>query len=237
MGELERARVRADDVLRQARERGNHFATAVLPVGPPNLAWLGADDPAEAERRIYEAVGPPFEEANYWYLYQGEYARVHIDLYRGDGLTALQRVERLWAALRRSWFVRLPVFQGVLHDLRAKCALQVAEHQGVAGERRDRLLEAASNDARAMGRSGLAWYAPYIDRTHGIVAAVRGDQPTALARLERSALGFEHLGMGLLAAAVRWRLGGLAQEAQRSAAKAWMITRGVAKPERMVPLC
>jgi hypothetical protein len=237
MGEVGRARILTEAAIHEAAERGNHFADAVLPVGVPNLAWLGADDPEQAERRVHDAIGPPFEEANYWYLYQGEYSRVHIDLYRGDGLAALQRVSRLWKELRRSWFARLPVFQGVLHDLRAKCAVFAAERQVPSGNQRDRLIESAARDANGMSRCGIDWYAPYVHRSLGAVAALRGDREAARVHLERAALGFEHLEMGLLAAGARWRLGGLGDDTQRGAAAAWMRAHGVANPECMAPLC
>lgn len=240
LGELQLVGPRIESTLRQAVDRGDRFAMAILPIGPQNLAWLAADDPDEAERRIAGAVGPAFEERSYWYLYQAELARTQIDVYRGEPGAGIERVDRMWKSLRSGWMLRFPGVRCVLRDLRARCALAAAE-QAPEGEARERLVRRAVKDSRRNRREPFAWFGPYVDRTEGVAAALSGDTVAAVTLLERSSIAFQHLEMGLHSAGVRFRLGALAPTpttaAAQDASALWMREHGVLNPKRMAALC
>lgn len=241
LGELGLLRARLEDALRHADDRGDRFAISLLPIGAPNLAWLAADDPDEAERRVQQAVGGSFEARGDWFLCQGECARTGIELYRGEGLAALRRIERLWVRLRWTWTLRMPATRLVLRDLRAHCALHAAEHEAGTAAEKERLLELALRDARGNRAERQTASQPYALRVEGVVAALRGDHPTARQLLEKAAIGFRHIDMELMEACARWRAAGLdaggSGDGEREAAERWMREHGVVEPERMVRLC
>lgn len=241
MGQLNQVAELLDRCLHDASDSGDEFAKASLPIGIPNLAWLGRDDADEAERRIQEAIGDSFTQRSLWLLYHGEYARGHIDLYRGQGREGLRRIERLWKHLRRGGFLQTPSIRINMHDLLARCALYAAGHEAAHRGEREELIEISRAHARKMQRERTAWAAPFIDRINGVAAALGGDTAQASAFLRRAEQALARQDLGLIRAGTLMRLARLssgepASELRSNAAK-WMTDNGVIDPERMTPLC
>lgn len=239
-GRLGDVKQRMLQYLAEARDRGDEFAASVLPIGIPNLAWLGADDPDEAERRVDEAIGREEERENTWLLYNEGHARGHIVLYRGDADAAHSYVARVSKVLRRRGLLRIPSIAINYADLRARCALLAAE-QASEPAVRDRWLRLALSERTRILRARTSWAMPFADRIQGVVAGLRGETDEARRWLERAALGLQHQGLDLLAAGTRYRLSrflpaGPAEE-MREAAVRWMREHGTTAAERMVPLC
>lgn len=237
LGDLSAASNAMHRVLRQADERGDYFANAILPVGQQNLVWLAEDRPEEAEQKVRRAVGLSFQEDGVWYAYLGEIARAQIDLYRGDGQAGLERIQRLWPLLRSGYLIRMRTIRANVRDLRARCAVAAAEADGVDSSTRASLLRVALDDAHHNRAEPVAWLRPFADRTEGAVRALQGDIAGGADLLERGARGFEHLGMGLYAAGAKRRaalLAGGSESVRRVAvAEQWMRDHGVREPERM----
>jgi hypothetical protein len=114
VGELAR---RLPGLDRDAERRGSLFALArICTLILPSLA---ADEPDEAERRIAECMRRWSRESFHVQHYKGLYAQVQIDLYRGKGPNAWQRIEQQWPALVRSFLLCSQLARVFIHFARA----------------------------------------------------------------------------------------------------------------------
>jgi len=239
-GEYEVLRQHLDQWLSEAEDLGDEFAATLLPIGIQNLTWLGADDPDEAERRVEKAIGPSFGQGSLWYLFHGEIARGHIDLYRGDAGAALERTRKLWKRLRRGGFLQSQSVRILVRDLDGRTSLLAAE-QAPEGSRREELLRRTERTARKMRGERCDWVEPCSARLEGGVLGLRGEEAGARELLERAALGFHHQQLGVLAAGTRCRVAALGRDERSRAleteAHDWLRQHGVRNPSRMIPLC
>ena len=111
-----------------------------------------ADDDPEGARRELDAVMARWSHRGFHVQHGNAFrADVHIDLYRGDGLSAWRRFGSHWAAYRRSQLLRVQILRIELLELRGRTALAAAP----AVRRPGRLLGSAARDAApARPRSG-----------------------------------------------------------------------------------
>jgi hypothetical protein len=241
IGDYEALQQRMPEFLREAEDRGDEFAKSMIPIGVQNLVWLALDDPDEAERQIERAVGPEFEERSLWYLYHAEYARGHIDLYRGRGLAAKKRQERMYRRLDAGLFLRAPTIRVNQHYLHGRAALLAAQTEAGSARERERLIDEAIADARKIRAERANWTEPFAERIFGLAAALRGERQRALEQLERAALGFQHHHFLAIAAGTRLRIAELHEgvEAENRAREAagWLHDHGVRDPARFSPMC
>ncbi|MEO8603800.1 MAG: protein kinase [bacterium] len=237
LGDLANIGRRVHRTLREARERGDQYCLLMIRLGYCNLAWLAADEPDEAQRQARAALAQPFPATFTWPIYQGALAQAHIDLYRGDVAAGHQRMHTAWSALRTGGMLRLQPVRIEMRELRARCAVRAASVPGCAPRERQRLLGFARREIRRLAAEDVAWVAPFADALRGGIAASTGDTATAVDLLENAAQEFDHLDMGLNAAALRFQLAALlpaAEAPQRRAEQAaWMRDHGVRNPDRM----
>ena len=238
-GDLASIGQRIDATLREARERGDQYCLLMIRAGYCSLGWLAVDEVEEAERQARAALTQPFPAAFTWPIYQGALAEAHVALYRGDAATALPQLERAWQRLNAGSMLRLQTVRVEIRELRARSAILAAAAGGSTEERR-RLLRRAGQDLRRLRREDLPWATPFIEALDGQIAALIGDAATARDQLERAALGFEHLDMGLHAAAVRHQLApllvGPAGARLRTEQANWMRDHGIRNPARMAAM-
>src|SRR5262249_8087732 len=125
-------------------------------------------------------------------------ARCEIDLYRGDGRAAFQRMRERWKKLDESFLLLIQVSRTEAHFLRARSALASLSSGDV---RREELIRSAARDARKLEREKTAWAAPMAQLVRAILAKVRGEDP--LPGLLRAEEGFAAADMQLHCRVVR----------------------------------
>jgi hypothetical protein len=133
----------------------------------------------------------------------------HIDLYREDGNAAWERMTRQWPHLQRSLLMRVQLIRIGMRHLRARCAVAKAVAVGIGTGKARALLDTALRDARRVERESMPWGNALAQLIHAAVAAGRGDQAEAAARLEAAAAQLDSSDMCNLAAVARRRHGEL----------------------------
>lgn len=199
-------------LIEEAKSRGDRLAAATLAAGLPNLAWLCMDKPDEAQRRIDEAMSLWGQRDFQLQHYLDLIARVHVDLYLGDGDAAFKRVTAMWPALWRSFYLMVQNFRITLWHLRARAAIAAAvnlkKRKGSPWflwrrARFDELLRSAEGDAGRIAREDMEWAAPLASSLRAAIAAARGRRNEAAIEFGCAAIAFERVDMALYAAAAR----------------------------------
>lgn len=220
--------------LPEAQERGD--ATSLARLSTLTLPQLAENDPDGAEDDLRNRVAQwPQPRLHVWHFHE-LYARVQIDLYRGDGAMAWGRIEQQWPSLVRSLLLRVQLFRVMIHDARARAALAAA----TSAVDPKPFLRVAEQDARQLEREREAWVAPLAGLIRAGVAAFGGETLKAARLLEEAAARFDAVDMPLAAAAARRRLGELTNgEAGRTLIEqsdAWMAGQGIVVPAQMTAL-
>ncbi|MDX1980060.1 MAG: protein kinase, partial [Bryobacteraceae bacterium] len=221
LGEMKDTGKLLDELVAEARDRGDLFAIEYLPLAAFGYAiYLGRGQVEKALDGI-----PELPEDGGWGPAQvlAFRARTSVALYLGEGEAAWDMVERHWSAMRRSGYLRLPMLGDFLLGARARCAIAAA----ASARKPERLLKIALDCAKQMRRSHLAW-----SRAHGLlaeagVASCRGDGDRAAQLLCDGEKALEAVEMGLWLAATRYRMGG----AHRTAALQWFEQQQVKHPQ------
>jgi serine/threonine protein kinase/tetratricopeptide (TPR) repeat protein len=216
--------------LREAKERGDVYAARGLRGWRTNAIWLALDRPDEARAQV-EAVAT--EGRFHLHHYYEMLSRAQIDIYRGDGEDAWQRVERSWPHMKRSMLLRIQSVRIEGQHLRARCALAALGQGDDAAK-----LAVATTAARSIAREKLHWGAPLAQLISAALACHRGDDDDAVARLRAAIEGFEAADMAMYAATARHRLGHLIGGDEGAglvaAAEAWCESESVLRPSAMV---
>jgi len=232
LGELKELARRIPPLLREAEERGDHYAATELVVGRPTIHWLAADD-ADGARAIVTFLMQRWSVESFHIQHFKEMSsHVQIDLYQGRPEDAYARIEELWPALAASMNLRIQFVKIEALDLRARCAIALA---GKSGD--GRVLAVAERDAKRIYGERMTWALPLAESIRAGLCAVRGDLDASRALYESAVRNFEKAEMSLHAAAARRRLGeatgGDAGRELIMAADAWMVGQGVKRPERL----
>ncbi len=210
VGEASR-RIRAQ--LEAAFERGDVYSATDLRLFTSNLAWLVDDDPEGARRVAEEAMAHWSKRGFHAQHYYALYAHGQIDLYLGDGLTALDRLAHAWPLLRSSMLMQVQSVRIETLHLRARCALAAARQDPAKANPWLRLAKA---DGRRLARENSLFAPPMAELTWAAVAVIEGRSRQGEEHLRRAIEGFDAAGMRQYAAAARRRLGALAADASLS---------------------
>jgi tetratricopeptide (TPR) repeat protein len=227
VGEASR-RIRAQ--LEAAFEHGDLYSATDLRLFTSNMAWLADDDPEGARRVAEEAMAHWSKRGFHAQHYYALYAHGQIDLYLGDGVTALDRLAQAWSPLRASMLMQVQSVRLETLHLRARCALAAARQDpGKAGQ----YVRLAKADAKRLGRENSRFALPMAELTWAAIAMIEGRSPDAVGHLRRAIEGFDSAGMGQYAAAARRRLGDLeADVAISEEAVRTMEAEGIRNHER-----
>ena len=163
MGRIADLRRRRSLLDREARARGDRYATRALGTFYATLIRLAADDPPGPESssgmvaaargggRLNLQQTPAFDSL------------MHIDLYRGEVHSARARLDAIWPEYERSMLFRVQLIRIQLLELRARTAIATAERS----RNPDPLLDVAEADAFTLEREGQGWaiaHATYLLR-------------------------------------------------------------------------
>jgi serine/threonine protein kinase len=234
MGRIREASHRVRSQYRAANDRGDLYSAADLRLFLSNLAWLADDDVAGAREAVREAMSLWTHRDFHAQHYYAMYATGQIDLYEGDGVGGLRRIQEVWTGLRSSLLLEVITVSTETAHLRARCALAAA-CQDPAG--RDRYLSLVAADVRWL-RSRHSVLAPaFVELLMAAVDRLRGDDPSCASRLRNAVSMFEALDMAMYAAAAARRLGDLECAApsdidRAEAATEFMRSEGIVNVDR-----
>jgi serine/threonine protein kinase len=223
--------------LSEARDRGDLYAAVEFATGRPAFAWLVNDQVGRARDEIAEAIDPwsrrGFHSQHFW----GLVARVHLELYSGEGLAAWNLLEARWREIAASMILRVKFDLVEIVGLRAKSALALA---ATSSAHRDRLLGSAARDIDRIGRQKLDLTRPVSRLLEAGHASIKGRTDRALLALGEAIEGFDRLEMALHAAVARWRrgqlLGGDEGRALKQSADEYMRAETIKRPDRVVAM-
>jgi serine/threonine protein kinase len=219
--------------LREAQERGDHFAATNLRVGHANLAWLVVDDPAGARQAVTDAMTIWTKEGFHIEHYYALLARVQADLYVGDAHAAVAKLDESWGALRRSFLLRIRAVRVQALFLRARALLAVAERDSSA---RPWKVREVRRLARKLAGEKVPWSVALSLLLSAGACAVDRQDGEALALLARASETAATCDMALHAAVAKrargLRMGGPLGTSLVAEADAWLAAEGVKSPER-----
>jgi hypothetical protein len=229
LGELAALAQMVPDHMRQAEERGDLFAVLSAKVSYSNIYWLISDDAEGARREADDAVNRWSSDGFHVQHFASLTAQVHIDLYRGDGAAAWQRVQAQWRALTGSILFRVQSSRMEAHSLRGRAALAAAG----SATSRPSLLAVVAEHARALAEAGLRHTEAQAHLLRAGAAATQGDRARALVLLDAAVAAADANDLALHAAAARYRRGQLAGDASlRDAGLEFLRRQRVRAPER-----
>ena len=232
LGRLRELRKFTSENLRDAMDRNDLAAATYLRTGTQTLFWLASGDVDAAIRHATEGLAPWAHSTGHLPALMDVQARVHIDLYRGDGASAWRRIVEAWPAFRSSLLLRVFYARVTLLDLRGRAA--VAAAHAAEPSARGPLLAAAERAAARLAAEAGAWPAPLADTIRAGAAAVRGDSARAVAALERAIAGYGAADMRFHAELHRLVLGRRASRADvHREALVWMAREAVSAPEQL----
>jgi hypothetical protein len=237
LGDWNRCATELWPLLREAREHGDLFTATNLLIHSATL-HLAADDLGAARLALVDAIKQWPCQGFYLQHYHALTIEAQTALYAGDAVGAWKLVGERWAALRRSYLLRVQYIRMTLLHLRARCAVAAAASSD--GRPREQLLNSAERDGRALEREAAPWAGALAQVVRAAAAANRQRLPQALDLLEIAVRGLEAADMLLHAAAARrcrgQLLGGEQGRELVRAADAFMATQGISNPVRLTAM-
>ena len=228
LGELAELRRRLGEFLADARDRGNVYALTDMRARL-NLAWLIADEPAEARRQLDDAMRSWTTDGYHVQHFNALLSRVQADLYEGQPAAAVPRIEAGWPALTGSLLMRIQLVRAEAHHLRARAALATL----TAPPTRP-VIKAIEHEIAALAHEKMAWIDPIADLLRAGLLRAQGQSAPAIARLRSAVQGFHAQHMALYAAVSERQLGILLANDEgarlRAGAESWMATQTVRDP-------
>ncbi|MEZ5351990.1 MAG: hypothetical protein R2762_05085 [Bryobacteraceae bacterium] len=187
MGDWQANAVERPKMMENARARGDRYAEVTLPLVTGFYAsYLAGDRPDEAEDLVHRYIARwPRGEFDVQQLYALQ-ALVDLDLYRGDGWRAWNRVETAWDRVRASGLLGISLLQWFTLSCRGRAAVAFAATQGASEGEKRKLLSIATDSARVLLRAKRK----YANGLGCVVAAgvrtIRNDRATAADLLGRA---------------------------------------------------
>lgn len=206
MGKITELRRRRQVLLKEAQERGDLYAQTNLGTYIMALDRLGADDREGAREELQDAISRWTQRGFHVQHHNATLAHTLVELYRGNGLAAWERIREVFPGYRKSFLLRVQQVRTDIVQSRARSALAAA---CANSSNRTSLLRAAASDARRLKRERIPWATASSELISGMMAWARGDETTAAAMLEAAIASFDAADMELHAAAARCRLGQL----------------------------
>jgi hypothetical protein len=234
LGELAELARATEQRLFDARDRGDLFAETIFVASRANARWLLDDAPDAKRRNVDEALrrwGQPGRfQIQHWYAIQ---SLVQVDLYVGEHLNALRRIDEAWPVLRRSFLLRVQNVRIEAISMRAFAALGVAK-QGTDVEA---MLARAERDAGALARERSSWGDPIAMVVRAGVAKLRGRDAIAADGFAHATRLFEAQAMALHAAAAKAThaavVGGDQGRALAADARGFFTAQAMKDPDRV----
>jgi serine/threonine protein kinase/tetratricopeptide (TPR) repeat protein len=230
---------RSEEILRAARDRGDHYETTLLSTGVQNHVWLVQGDSKTARRIANDTIAGWSKRGTLVHVLLDLIAQTAIDLYEDpESDRAYLRTMRGWSGLGREFLLSFENGRVNCHDLRGR--VTVAAARGAPPSEQKALLRAAEKDVRVLERQTQPPAPPIAAAIRAAILHQRGDVQGAVRALATAAEGFDAADMTLHAHAARRRLGTLLGgdegRALVLAADAGMAAEAVVSPERITAM-
>ena len=228
---------RSPALVREAEERGDRYFATNLCSGYPNAAWLVAGEPETAAARAAGAIGPWTRAGAHLQHFHDVVARVHIDLYRGDGAAAHRHITSGWKSLDDSMSLRIHVVRVTSEYLRGASALAAAASEVEPSA----LIAVATKASRRLEAEKASWASALAATLRAGAKAREGERGTAVTSLlEEAARLASASGMAGYACAAQRALalvrGGREGRERVAALEATLADRGVKEPARFAAM-
>ncbi len=235
-GKLALLRERSTSLLRDARRRGDLFATTTYVVGYPSLTFLQTGDVDHAREEIAVAMARWPKGVFLYQHYHAWMAEVLADIYVGNWQSAWARVDASWQALEGAFLLVFPEIAYEAFHVRARAAVGLARTLAPDANERASLLARAAADARRLAKGALAWPKGNAAAVEAALCNLRGDAGGARSALRSAIAHYEGSAMALYAAAASRALGLLTADDEGAAmvarADARFRAEGVVDPAR-----
>jgi hypothetical protein len=236
-GEINELRVRCPRIAKEGRERGDMYLETTVNQFPRVSTLLGDDDPDQARHHALESIAKWSQQGFHVQHLTSFFGQMLIDLYKGDGPGAWQRMATTWPVLEKSLLLKIQHVYIDALQYNGRAALAAARQGEPAGP----LLKHAERTARTLDRQRLPWADAFAAHLRAGIASIRGDEAASVALLRRAIEGFDQGGLNLYAATSRRVLGRLVggDEGRALIARCddWMAGQGIRVPEKMVRAC
>jgi eukaryotic-like serine/threonine-protein kinase len=230
-GNLKQMTLEVPQRVREAAEREDHFASALLVMSLAH-SHLAAGRPAEALRVLDEhraRLGPGFTTTHHFIMHRTVEALLSLD----DGTRALDYALEQWPRMRESRLYRGHFMRSVCHYMRARCAF-AAYRRNPSPE----LMRMAEKDLRTVAR--LKYFSGYPAALRASILHHQGDRNGALELITQAVALFERDQLDRPATYARRRrgemIGGTEGKAMLSDADAQLAAQGIADPGHWVSI-
>jgi hypothetical protein len=237
LGDLAGLAEQTTRIVRLAKERGDLVALMNTVSGFPNVVWLLSDDVGGARREAAEACSAWSHSGFHLQHFLDVYSRVHVELYLGDGASALSAWSARRTELRRSGLLQVQINRILSYDLEGRAAVAAAIS---AGMQRRHTVSRASASARRLHAEERAWASALAFLLEAQVALIEAGSEQALPLLQKAAAELTKQQMTLHAAAADALAGGIRGGDEGRAlvlrAHAMLSHQGAKRPERILAM-
>lgn len=199
-GGIRRIAREAPQKAREAGERDDRFLHGFLALSLP-LAYLMNGDVEMAEAMLEERrrqLSGPFNNYHLWVMMRS----IDTFLYRGQGYSALEYLEKVWPDFQRTFIARTGFFKMTTRFHHARCAIAAAEET-----RDDRYLDLVHKDIKVISRLKRRDADCFVNMLRASVAWYSGEAAKARHLLRRSIEMCKQAQMGMLATYCQRNLG------------------------------
>lgn len=173
--------------LADARERKDLYLLTWCHVRA-HCTRLSEDQPDLGYAEVNDAVLRWGRERVDFVAWQSALALSMIERYRGG--TGWEHITRQWTEIQENpGFSQCPVHRALTRREHAFAALSSAT--GAVGTSREEFLRAAAEDAEIVAETGILGGMAFREMVAGAIAAIRGDEGTALSSVTRALAGYE----------------------------------------------
>jgi hypothetical protein len=232
MGEIHELKERWSVLFRESQERGDLYAATMLNAFYMTIIKLAGNEQPGTETEL-EAVLDRGSRGSFNLQHSAAFeSLIHIHLYRSDASRAWIRIESVWPRYAQSLLLRIKMTRIDMLELRARCALAMAEKAGEP----DVFLRQAADDATRLEKEGHKWAMAHALYIRSGIAACGEDSVRAIENLNKSAAHYDEAEMPLRANLLRYRLGelqaGPETRALHDQAELWIKGQGIVSPAR-----
>src|SRR5262249_29986143 len=176
MGDILELKRRWSGLLREAQERGDLYAAAMLSTYYMTIIKLAGNEPLDSETKLEATVDRRGDRTFNLQHSAALESLIHLYLYRGDLSRAWARLVAIWPRYVESMLLKIQMVRINMLELRARVALSIAEKVND----KEIYLRQAKSDARRLAREGPQWAGAHAHYVKAGIAACIEDVPRAI---------------------------------------------------------
>ncbi len=191
-------------LVAEAEEVGDLFAATMLMVTLGFYIPLAKNDTETAYAQTEAALARWSPHGFHLQHANAVIANTFVDMYRGDGAKALERIDEAWKPLRQSGMLRVQMLRALFVGLRGRAQVAKAAQTGDLS-----LLRMAEKAARSLEREHALWCDAAAVNLRANIALLRGNEDEAVRLLDDTIELCEAVDMKLNANGARLQRGKL----------------------------